>query len=146
MKNLFFRSVLFLGMVTIVVACSEEETPTPAPTIVGKWGVTSRVINVKLGTNVLQSDSTAYAAGEADFEFVAPKTVIAKMDGTTDTVDYYYANGKLMFIDYDPIDGYDTTVFNKVNLSANALMISMLDTMITPSGNLVSEFTVRMTK
>ncbi len=146
MKNLFFKSVLFLGMASLIIACSEDETPTPAPTIVGKWGVNSQVIKVKLGTNVLQNDSTAFAAGEANFEFIAPKTLIANVDGLIDTVDYYYTNGTLTLIDYDPVDGYDTTMFNKVNLSANALLISMLDTTVTPSGNLVSEYTIRMSK
>ncbi len=147
MNNLFFKSVLILGMASIVVACSDdEETPAPAPSLVGKWGVNSQVINVKLGTNVLQNDSTAFAAGEGYFEFIAPKTLIASLDSETDTTDYYYANGKLTVIAYDPVDGYDTTIFNKVSLSANSLVVSMLDTTVTANGNLTSEYTLRFSK
>lgn len=146
MKNLFFKSVLILGMASIVVACSDEETPAPAPSLVGKWSVNSQVIKVKLGANVLQNDSTAFAAGEGYFEFIAPKTLIASLDTEIDTVDYFYANGKLTLIDYNTIDGNDTTIFNKVNLTTNSLLISMLDTTVTANGNLVSEVTLRMSK
>ncbi|SRR5574343_1526656 len=147
MKNLFFKSVLILGMASVIVACSDdEETPAPAPSLVGKWNVNSQVIKVKLGANVLQNDSTNFAAGEGYFEFIAPKTLIASLDTEKDTVDYFYANGQLTLIAYDPVDGNDTTIFNKVNLTSNSLLISMLDTSVTPSGNLISEVTLRMSK
>lgn len=146
MKNLFFKSVLFLGLASSIVACSDEETPAPSPSLVGKWNVNSEVVKAKLGTNELQNDSTAYAAGEATVEFIAPKTVIAKFGTDLDTSDYFYANGKLTLIAYDAVNGNDTTIFNKVNLTTNSLLVSLLDTQSTPSGNLYSEYTLRLSK
>jgi hypothetical protein len=146
MKNLFLRSLLVIGLASSIVACSkDEETPTPAPTLIGKWNVNTFINFTKLGTTVLFDDTAKFDAGELTIEFTSNKA-ISTLGTDKDTSDYVYLNNKLTFVSYDPIDGYDTTIFNYVNLTSNSLVIASRDTTTTTGGDLVSNSEYRMTK
>lgn len=138
---------MVLALASTIVACSkDDENPTPAPTVVGKWNVNSEIIRTTLGTNVLRNDTTDYPAGFATFEF-SSTLMFANVAGMLDTLDYSYVNGKLTLIDFDETEQkFDTTVYNKVTLSTSALVLTDLDTTVTANGSLISEYTVNLSK
>ncbi len=147
MRNLFLKSLLVIGVASAIVACSkDEENAAPAPTFVGKWNVNSEITRTILGTNVLRNDTSEYPANFATFEFNSSSSMFANVGGMLDTLEYSYVNGKLRIIDFDPIDGNDTSVFNKVTLSASSAIITDLDTTVTANGLLISEYTINMSK
>jgi|688.fasta_scaffold1736996_1 hypothetical protein len=144
MNHLFLRSLLVIGIAFGIVSCSDDEV-SPAPTIIGKWNVNTFINTTKIGTTILLNDTAKFDAGEFTIEFSANKAYNT-LGPDKDTVEYTFKNNTLTFYDYDPIDGYDTTVFNYVNLTSNGLIIASRDTTITTGGELVSNTECRMTK
>lgn len=148
MKNLFMKSLLAITIASSLIACSkdEETTPTPSPTLLGKWNVINTISMAKLGTTVLLDDTTSFTTGQYTIEFTANKA-ISTMGTDKDTADYVYANNRLMVISYDPTDGYDTTTFNSVNLTSTSLKATTLDTTDTGGGILIiSSYEINMKK
>lgn len=146
MKNLFLKSLIVIGLASTLVACSEDEVAAPAPSIVGKWQASSEITRVTLGASILQNDTANYPANFASLDFASSNFVYANVGGMLDTLTYTYANGKLTMIERDPINGNDTTIYNKVTLSTSALVLTELDTTNTGGGLLISEYTINLKK
>ena len=147
MKNLLFKTLMVIGLATVVVACSEdEETPAPVPTEIGTWQGVSQIFRSTSGAIVLRNDTLKYPTGFATMEFKAPKSLIINLDGDIDTLDYTYANGKVTTIQFNDNGRNDTMVYNKVNLTLSTFTLTQLDTTDTGGGLLISEYTINLKK
>ncbi len=147
MKNLLFKSLMVIGLATVVVACSDdEETPAPVPTEIGTWQGESQITRTKLGSTILRNDTLKFPAGFSIMEFKAPNSLIVNLDGDIDTLEYTYVNGKVTTVQFDDVNGNDTTVYNKITLTLSTFTLTELDTTDTGSGLLISEYTINLKK
>ncbi len=145
MKNLFLKSILVLGLATTFVACSkDEETTTPAATIVGTWEATSENTKVSLNGTVLQDDTTLYDAGELVVEFKSNGLAVATFDGVDPDTNKYSLNGSVLTL--ITLDNVDTSVFNTTSFTSSNLIMGMNETQVDGSNTIVSSYKINFKK
>ncbi len=145
MKNLFLKAILIIGLATTFVACSkDEETTTPAATIVGTWEATSENSKVTLNGTLLQDSTLVYDAGELTVEFKSNGLAIATFDGADSDTNKYSLNGSILTL--VTMDNVDTTVFNNTSFTSTNLVMGINDTQVNGANTIVSTFNINFKK
>ncbi len=150
MKKLLLKPVLFLGIAISIVACSKDDetkTPEPAPSIIATWTQLLTVSRTEVNNTVTRSDSFEYEGGVYESQLRADgKWINYLATMPMDTLLYVsYADTALMRIEVNFPERNDTTLFNKVTMTKDSLILGSYKTQVT-GGNTIKSIVIEKYK